>query len=506
MSAGQSSAPERSGITVDLIERLRDHSPRVTVIGDLILDGWWRGHSDRMTREAPAPVVEITERTYTPGGAANTAANLGALGARVQLVGMAGDDENGDLLLSLLQERRIDVSGVVRARASTTMTKTRISGSDQLLVRFDDLPTDGYPEDALRELARNAVAATAESDAEIICDYSSGALAGLILDALVGRSARPKLTVVDAHDLRPWARLKPQLVTPNAAEALRLIDDERGTGDRVAFFADHAQSLRTLAGAESAVITLDRDGTVLACADGSLYRTYAHPAAEKHASGAGDTFAAALTVARSCGLSLSQSVDLAQTAADIVVQRPTTSVCSTSDLIDRLGQNADRTVDASELEAIVAEHRTAGRRIVFTNGCFDVLHRGHTSYLRQAKQLGDVLIVALNGDDSVRRLKGQGRPVNPASDRANVLAALACVDYVTVFETDTPIPLIDRLRPDIYTKGGDYTPEMLEETAVVRAYGGQVTILGYVPAQSTTAVVERIRSSAVDDSRLVDPR
>jgi D-beta-D-heptose 7-phosphate kinase/D-beta-D-heptose 1-phosphate adenosyltransferase len=506
MNARKPSTPERPALTVELVERVRDHSPHVTVIGDLILDGWWRGRSERMSREAPAPVVEITQRTYTPGGAANTAANLAALGARVQLVGLAGDDENGDLLLSLLHEWGIDLSGVVRARASATMTKTRISGSDQLLLRFDDLPADGYPEDALRELARNAVLATAECDAEIICDYASGALAGILLDALAGRSVRPELTVVDAHDLRPWARLKPHLVTPNAAEALRLIDDESGTGDRVTFFANHAESLRILAGAESAVITLDRDGTLLADSDGSLYRTYAHPAAEKHASGAGDTFAAALVVARSCGLSLPQSVDLAQAAADIVVQRPTTSVCSSSDLIDRLGQNADRTVDGSDLETIVAEHRAAGRRIVFTNGCFDVLHRGHTSYLRQAKQLGDVLIVALNGDDSVRRLKGPGRPVNPATDRANVLAALACVDYVTVFETDTPIPLIDRLRPDVYTKGGDYTPEMLEETAVVHAYGGEVTILGYVPAQSTTAVVDRIRSSGVADSRLVDPR
>ena len=149
---------------------------------------------------------------------------------------------------------------------------------------------------------------------------------------------------------------------------------------------------------------------------------------------------------------------------------------------------------SEDLERIVATHRAAGRRIVFTNGCFDVLHRGHTSYLRQARRLGDVLVVAVNGDASVRRLKGPGRPVNSASDRANVLAALECVDYVTVFDEDTPAALIRRLRPHVYAKGGDYTPEMLAETADVHAVGGEVAILDYVSDHSTTEIIGRIRS------------
>ncbi|GAA4436464.1 hypothetical protein GCM10023148_43060 [Actinokineospora soli] len=193
------------------------------------------------------------------------------------------------------------------------------------------------------------------------------------------------------------------------------------------------------------------------------------------------------------GLALPTAAGFAQTAADIVVHRPGTAVCTTDGLTSRLGGRT-AAVGEPELRARVAEHRAAGRRIVFTNGCFDVLHRGHIAYLTQARRLGDVLVVAVNGDASVRRLKGPGRPVNPAADRAEVLSALSCVDHVTVFDEDTPTELIRALRPDTYVKGGDYTESMLDEAAVVRACGGEVRIVDYVPDQSTTAVIDRIAS------------
>jgi rfaE bifunctional protein nucleotidyltransferase chain/domain len=170
-------------------------------------------------------------------------------------------------------------------------------------------------------------------------------------------------------------------------------------------------------------------------------------------------------------------------------------VCSTEDLSSHLEGFTDTALDADELAGQLSRHREEGLRVVLTNGCFDVLHHGHTRYLNQAKQLGDILVVALNSDDSVRRLKGPGRPINTITDRAAVIAALSCVDYVTVFDTPTPIPLLQRIRPEIYAKGGDYTPEMLAETSTVERYGGRVAILDYVPEQSTTAVVDRIRNS-----------
>jgi rfaE bifunctional protein nucleotidyltransferase chain/domain len=214
----------------------------------------------------------------------------------------------------------------------------------------------------------------------------------------------------------------------------------------------------------------------------------------KQASGGGDTFVAALTAARASGLSLALCADLAQMAADVAVHRQGTAVCSTADLTERLGDTPRKVVDAGRLAIEVEEARRHGLRVVLTNGVFDVLHRGHTSYLNQAKGLGDILIVAVNGDNSTRRLKGPGRPINHVGDRTALLASLGCVDFVTVFDSDTPIPLIESLRPDVYAKGGDYDAESLAEAPVVKRCGGRVAILDYVPDHSTSAVVGRIQT------------
>ena len=467
---------------------------RVTVVGDLLLDGWWSGTTDRFCREAPAPVVDITHRGYAPGGAANTAMNLRALGAEVALAGLVGNDDAGTRLLGLLEAAGVDTTGVQRNPEAVTATKYRVSAGDQVLFRMDDAGS-GIPPGAALSLAAGLPALLEDTDAVVVCDYGSGLLHGAVRETLTALRGT-RLTVVDAHDPALWASLEADLITPNAAEAAQLLGIRPPDGaGRAGTFAGHAGDLLRTSGAHSAVVTQDRDGTVLLAGDGSVHRTWARPAAEKQASGAGDTFVACLTLARAAGLPLTTSMDLAQNAADIVVRRPGTSVCGTSDLERHLGSFADTALSADELLARVAVEQSAGQRIVLTNGCFDVLHRGHTRYLNQAKALGDVLVVALNGDESVTRLKGPGRPINPLPDRAGVIAALSCVDYVTVFDTDTPIPLIEALRPDIYAKGGDYSPEMLAETAVVEACGGQVRILDYVADHSTTAVVERIRTS-----------
>jgi rfaE bifunctional protein nucleotidyltransferase chain/domain len=289
--------------------------------------------------------------------------------------------------------------------------------------------------------------------------------------------------------------VRPDVVTPNAVEAAALVgaawpDERAGEVER------RADALRTATGAATVVVTLDRDGALLLPADGPAHRTWARPAPESRAAGAGDTFVAALTMALACGLPATAGVEFAQAAADVVVSRPGTAVCTTAQLTARLGGVRAELLDHDELAEAVAAHRAAGRRVVFTNGCFDVLHRGHVAYLNQAKRLGDVLVVAVNDDASVRRLKGPGRPVNSAADRAAVLAALSCVDHVTTFGADTTTGLITRLRPDVYAKGGDYTPEMLPETPAVRACGGEVRILDYLPDRSTTAVINRIRAEA----------
>ncbi|MGO4230080.1 D-glycero-beta-D-manno-heptose 1-phosphate adenylyltransferase [Arthrobacter sp. YAF34] len=488
---------DQRGLTGWLPRRLAAAEPRITVIGDVMLDGWWSGTIERLCREAPAPVVEIGDRKFSPGGAANTAINLAALGAKVQLAGLSGHDDASAELFRQLRNAGVDVTRVHQDVGLTTTTKTRISSGGQVLLRVDDVQGE-IPAEAQEILAESIPQLLEDQEAVVVCDYGAGALSGAVrstlLDLLPARSEL--LLVVDAHQPHAWAGLKPDLATPNAEEAAGMLGVKLPAGSaRAAVVVDHHKELLEAAGAEAVVVTLDREGTVLLPKSGGIHRTWARPVKEAQASGAGDTFVAALTLARAASLPLTTSVDFAQAAADVAVHRSGTSVCSTADLSRHLEGFTGAALDADELARQLSRHREEGRRVVLTNGCFDVLHRGHTRYLNQAKQLGDILVVALNSDDSVRRLKGPERPINTITDRAAVIAALSCVDYVTVFDTPTPIPLLQRIRPEIYAKGGDYSPEMLAETAVVERYGGRVAILDYVPEQSTTAVVDRIRNS-----------
>ncbi|MDE8589335.1 D-glycero-beta-D-manno-heptose 1-phosphate adenylyltransferase [Arthrobacter sp. NQ4] len=499
MSPDSSDLSTQRALTDWLPGRLAAEQPSILVIGDVMLDGWWSGSIERLCREAPAPVVDIQTRESVPGGAANTAMNLAALGAKVAVAGIIGTDDAGEDLRGQLAAAGIDVQHLQSHPDMVTTTKIRISSGGQVMLRLDD-SARAVPADALDALAASVRAAVEHRDAVLVCDYGTGVVADpvrTVLADVLGTGTAGKdrpLVVVDAHDPRAWAALQPDLVTPNAQETARLLDRKLPEGpERVEAVAAEAGALLRGTGSRAVVVTLDRDGTVLLTPDGVRHRTWARPAAEKQASGAGDTFVAALTLARAAGLPLTASLDLAQSAADVVVHQPGTSVCSTAQLSRYLEAFADTALSADELERQMELHRAQGQRIVLTNGCFDVLHSGHTRYLNQAKQLGDILVVALNSDDSVRRLKGAGRPINSMADRAAVVAALSCVDYVTVFDTPTAAPLIRRLRPEVYAKGGDYTPEMLAETPAVEEYGGRVAILDYVAERSTTAVVNRIR-------------
>ncbi|SDD67179.1 rfaE bifunctional protein, domain I/rfaE bifunctional protein, domain II [Actinokineospora iranica] len=465
----------------------------MVVVGDALLDGWMTGRCDRLCREAPAPVVDVVAETFVPGGAGNTAVNLAALGARTSLVTAVGDDDAGERLLDTLRAAGVDVRHVLRVPGRKTTTKRRIVAGDQVMLRFDDGESRPLPDDDAARLSDLAAFAIRECDAVVVCDYGTGVLAEPVRRELVRLRDRVPLVVVDAHEAGRWRELRPDVVTPNAAEAARLIDVpalDRGDLD------GHRAALRGASGAAAVVVTLDRDGAVLFDGDAPMHRTHAHPAPDNFTAGAGDTFVAALTVAAAQGAPLAAAVEMAQAAADIVVHRPGTAVCSRAELVERLDGGPSAAVSVDELVRLVAEHRAAGRRIVFTNGCFDVLHRGHVAYLDQAKRLGDVLIVAVNSDRGVARLKGPGRPVNPVADRVAVLGGLSCVDYLVVFDEDTAVDLIRAVRPDLYVKGGDYSPDMLAESEVVREVGGEVRILDYLADHSTSAVIDRIRTTA----------
>ncbi|NMH81837.1 D-glycero-beta-D-manno-heptose 1-phosphate adenylyltransferase [Pseudonocardia xinjiangensis] len=485
-----------------LAGHIAERAPRIVVVGDALLDGWLSGPARRLGRDGPVPVVELAETRHTPGGAGNAAANLAALGASVELVAVLGDDADATTLRGLLQDAGVGTAHCVTEPGRRTVVKRRLVSAGQPVARYDDGPAAG-PAAATCAAVAAAVARAVRTgvDAVLVADYCLGAVAADVLAVLEALRPQIPLLVVDARSPAGWTRLRPDVVTPNASEAAALLGGVEAVPlsgpARTDWVVRHRDALVAAAGGADVLVTLDVDGAVRLPADPTAppQVTTARPGPEARACGAGDTFAAAYTAALAAGIAAQDAPALAQCAADVVVGREGTAVCSTGALTARLAAS-DRggLLTHRDLLAIVADHRGRGERIVFTNGCFDVLHRGHVAYLRQARALGDVLIVALNSDESVSRLKGPERPVNPLEDRAGVVGAIDCVDVVTAFTQDTPAELIELVRPDVYTKGGDYTPQMLPETPIVERLGGEVRVLDYLSDHSTTAIVGRIRA------------
>jgi D-beta-D-heptose 7-phosphate kinase/D-beta-D-heptose 1-phosphate adenosyltransferase len=524
-----------------LIDSWRGHE--VLVLGDAMLDEWRFAESNRLCREAPAPVLTLRRRQTAAGGAANAAVNLAALGARPVLVAPVGADAAGDELHDCLDRAGVRDRTVTRAGRRTPV-KRRMLAADQILVREDEGGDDAWSSDHLVEdlltVLERVTAELRQSNAGpptlVICDYGLGALPEPVRAWLIARRHLFGTVALDAHDLAAWPGLTPTVVTPSFAEVDRLVHPTTvpatPEADRAVLALEHLPELRKRTGAEVVAVTLDVDGALVAGPDSHGHRSRTEPAAASHAVGAGDAYLAAMTLALAVGAPVPAAGHLAHLAAAATLARTGTCVCRRDQLlaavetadaaaaidagaaagqtaggaaaetitpdasVDTLDAGRSVVLDADGLVVVVRRHRADGRRIVFTNGCFDVLHRGHVRYLEQARELGDLLIVAVNSDDSVRRLKGPDRPVNPVEDRVAVLAALSCVDHVVVFEEDSPAHLIQAVRPDTYVKGGDYPPEMVPEAPLVRRLGGEVHTLGYVPDRSTSAIIERIRAKA----------
>ena len=469
---------------------------RVLVIGDAMLDSYLEGSAGSLCREAPVPIVTLTSRTDAPGGAANTAANLRSLGAQVTLVAVTGDDSEGYILRRNLNDCGIatDYIGILPSRR--TLAKHRVSAASHTLVRFDQGNTNLIDQETEQRLIDQLATLFPCVDAVIVSDYNYGTVTPNIITALAGMQHNtPKVLVVDSKHLENYRHIGVTAVKPNYDEAIRLLDispaeDPRTRADQI---IKHGEQILDLTGAQIAAITLDTEGALIFERGTTVYRTYAQPTPSSRTAGAGDTFVSALTLALAAHAHTAEAAELAAAAAAVVVQRDGTVTCSAHELRTSLYDEAKYVTDLNHLLASLEFYRQQGRRIIFTNGCFDILHRGHITYLNRAKALGDVLIVGVNADDSIRRLKGPTRPINTLEDRIHVLAALSCVDHLIAFEEDTPVNLIRVIRPDIFVKGGDYTRETLPEAPLVEELGGTVRILSFVQDRSTTQIIERIR-------------
>ncbi|MCB2261784.1 MAG: D-glycero-beta-D-manno-heptose-7-phosphate kinase [Candidatus Thiosymbion ectosymbiont of Robbea hypermnestra] len=470
---------------------------KVLVVGDLMLDRFLWGRVRRVSPEAPVPVVALERETRSAGGAANVARNLAGLGLQVALVGVTGADAGRDWLLAELTRAGLESEGVLIARDRGTTLKTRVVGNHQQMIRIDEERTTPLSESDQKRLFAAAAARLAQADVLLLSDYAKGVLTeGLCRDLIASARGRGLPVLVDpkGRDFGRYAGAT--AITPNRRElALAAGVAARDSEALVAAGSALRETLRL----EFLVLTLSEQGLVLIGPDGNQrLPTMAREVCD--VSGAGDTVIATLAAGRVAGLEWIESARLANLAAGVVVGKLGTVPIGARELRAAIGRE-EACAQAAKLRTLeeartqVRRWQADGERVVFTNGCFDLLHVGHVTMLEQARRHGRRLVVGLNTDASVRRLKGSGRPVIGQEDRARVLAALTAVDAVVLFDQDTPLALIEQLRPDVLAKGADYREEQVVGAEQVRARGGQVVLIpSLAEDQSTTGIIARMRT------------
>jgi D-beta-D-heptose 7-phosphate kinase/D-beta-D-heptose 1-phosphate adenosyltransferase len=489
------------------------HRLKVLVVGDSMLDSYSSGPAGRLCPEAPVPIVDVTFRSDLPGGAANSALNLYSLGATPVLVSVTGEDAEGLLLRQILDEQGVATSHLIACSSRRTLAKHRISAGAHMLVRFDAGTTAPIDEAAEEAVVEQLWRLAADCDAIVVSDYGYGMLTPRVIACLAElQRTSPRVLVVDSKRLAAYRDVGITAAKPNCREAMKLLGvaEPADACRRWETVASHSDEILDLTGAHLAAVTLDREGALLLQRGLSPYRTYARPAPDHHAAGAGDTFLCTLTLALAAGAPPTTAAEVASAAAGVVVIKEHTATCTASELVASLRGDGQPGTDLERLLPLLKAYRRQGKRIVLTGGCFDILHRGHIMYLNRAKSLGDILIVGVNTDESVRRLKGPERPINSLEDRLRVLSALSCIDHLVPFGEDTPHKLIEGVRPDVFVKGGDYTRETLPEAELVEQLGGTVRILPFLPSRSTTNLIERICQSKAlafpgDDDHVSQP-
>ncbi|WP_459865000.1 bifunctional D-glycero-beta-D-manno-heptose-7-phosphate kinase/D-glycero-beta-D-manno-heptose 1-phosphate adenylyltransferase HldE [Endothiovibrio diazotrophicus] len=461
---------------------------RVLVAGDVMLDRYYHGATSRISPEAPVPVVRVESREERPGGAANVALNIAALGGSVELVGLTGRDEAAEVL-----GRRLESAGVRCAfrvvEGAPTITKLRVLSRHQQLIRldFEDAFHDGDESSLIEPFSTGLE----RCDVVLLSDYAKGALRDAPrLIELARAAGRPVLVDPKGRDFGRYRGAS--LITPNLGEFEAVVghcrDDEA--------LVERGSELLERFELEGVLVTRGEHGMSLFRRDCDVLHLPTRAREVYDVTGAGDTVISVLAAALAAGDDWPEATILANLAAGLVVGKVGTATVTAAELRRALHEEHDDArgvVGEDRLVEAVADARAHGERVVMTNGCFDLLHHGHVTYLEEARRLGDRLVVAVNDDDSVRRLKGEERPINPIEQRMALLAALECVDWVVPFAEDTPERLYCRVLPDVLVKGGDYRPDEVAGAKCVKAHGGEVAILGFVDGLSTTGLIERLR-------------
>jgi len=452
-----------------------------------MLDRYLFGSTGRISPEAPVPVVHVQETDDRPGGAANVAVNLASLGVATRLVGVVGKDDAADALRAILKGRDIHCDfHVVEDRP--TITKTRVQSRGQQLIRLDQENAAAMPGDEVVKVLQQSIKG---AGAVVLSDYGKGALTDVATMITVCRKAGvPVLVDPKGEDFEKYRGAS--VITPNQSE----FEAVAGVCDSDEALVSRARKMLDDLNLDALLVTRSEKGMLLLEADMEPVFLSTQAREVFDVTGAGDTVIATLAGAVASGQDLPSAAALANLAAGLVVRKIGVATVTTGEIsmsLHQRGQGGRGLVGLDELKLMVAESRDRGERVIMTNGCFDVLHAGHVAYLEEAKNLGDRLIVAVNDDASVRRLKGESRPINELEDRLLVLAGLAAVDWVVPFSNDTPAELIAEVLPDVLVKGGDYKPDDIAGAKDVLNNGGEVRVLAFRDGHSSSRIIDKLR-------------
>ncbi len=472
------------------MEKLKKAKPNILVIGDLMLDHYLWGSCERISPEAPVQVVDIAKETTVLGGAGNVINNLVTLGAVVSVSGVIGDDENGKELSMMLKGIGVKTDGLITQTDRKTSKKSRVIAVSQQVLRYDRESKDAISEESVAKILNSLEKTLFLYDAIILSDYGKGVLTQTLCQGVITKAkAMGKMVLVDPKG-SDYSKYKgAYLLTPNKKEAalatkIDINSDEALQKALLKLKSDCELSI--------SMITLSEDGIAIFDDKVKKFPTVAKEVYD--VTGAGDTVIASIAYSLSAGEAIEESCKFANLAAGVVVGKIGSATVTLDEIEEYEATLHKSSSDAhiksfEEIDRIILRCKNNGKKVVFTNGCFDILHVGHVKYLQIAKSFGDILIVGLNSDESVRRLKGPTRPVNPAEDRAYILAALEAVDYVVPFTEDTPYNLIKMLSPDVLVKGGDYEGKEVIGTE----FAGELRLVDFVDGKSTTTTIQKIQ-------------
>lgn len=475
---------------VEMLSKIKEET--ILVFGDYMVDKYIDGNVSRISPEAPIPVVEVNNKLLRLGGAGNVVNNIIALGAKVRVIGCVGDDEDGNFFVNNLNDARVDTNFLKKYKDRKTIVKTRIVSRNQQFLRLDEEKIKEVPEEYKSFIISNLEKVFSGIDSFVISDYGKGSVSKDIAQIMIKYANKNDIPIIVDPKGTDYSKYNSAtIITPNTKELEILSNDKLDSEDSI--FKAGIEICDSIQLKYLALTRSEKGISLFESSKGSKidYPTFAKDVID--VTGAGDTVVAIFAILLPLAFDIGEICQMANSAASVVVSKFGASTVSLNELLSNIYNTGDfKLVSKETAKYIIDDLKEKGKQIVFTNGCFDLLHVGHVSSFKKAKSLGDVLIVAINSDDSIKQNKGDSRPIIDQNDRIEMISELECVDYVILMEDKTPINLINYLRPDISIKGDDWESKYVPEKEIIEGYGGQLEFISLREGKSTTKIIDKI--------------